>query len=470
MKHLKLLSSLVVIALLITACATAATPPAPAATTAPTTAATSMPAATTAATTAPTTAPTAAATPTSKPAGNQAPPALSGTSTTVTLAGWVSSPAETALLESLIYEFEQANPGITVKYQPITGNYQQVMETNFASGTAPDVFYVDVSYFQVWASKGVLLPLDPLMGATKTSTSDFVPSLMNAFTFNGKAYGIPKDFNTLGLFYNTALFKKANLALPTDKWTWTDLTNAAKALTNLSDSKNPVYGFCVPSDAGRFPVFVLQNGGTIMTKDFTDTTLDSPQAIQAAQFYTGFRTQKIGAIPADLGQSWQGTDFGMGQCAMVYEGGWLIPYLAQSFPALQYGVARLPAGPAGKGNLLFTVSWSINAQTKVANAAWQVVNFLTSVQSQTTVLQSGFALPSRASLQTSDYLKSNPNVAAIFNGASDNAIPFYWGPAGSDVNTAIGNALDSIYLKNVAPADAMKTAATTIRQAIAALK
>ena len=390
--------------------------------------------------------------------------------TTVRLSGWVSSPAETALLQSLLYQFTVANPDIIVKYEPITGDYPTAMLTAFASGTEPDVFYVDISVFQVWASKGVLLPMDNLMAATSTTKDMFIPSLMDAFTYNGQVMGIPKDFNTLGLFWNKDLFSVITPTVPTDSWTWTDLQSAAKALTNLKDPKNPVYGLCVPSDAGRFPVFVFQNGGTIMTPDFSDTTIDSQKAIDAATFYTGFRADKTGATPADLGQGWQGTDFGMGQCAMVYEGGWLIPYMTSTFPGVHYGVSRLPAGPGGKGNMIFTVSWSISANTKVPDAAWKVVEFLTNEASQTTVLQSGFALPSRASLQNNDYFKTNANSAAIFNGAFDNAVPFYWGPAGSDVNTEIGKALDRIYLQNEAVDQSMKEAATAIRAAIAALK
>jgi multiple sugar transport system substrate-binding protein len=391
------------------------------------------------------------------------------TQTEVRLSGWASSPSETALLQSLLYQFSVANPDIVVKYEPITGDYRQALLTAIASGTEPDVFYVDIAYFQEFAKNDVLLPLNDLMAATGTTTDMFIPSLIDAFSYNGQVYGIPKDFNTLGLFYNKGMFDAAGVAYPTDTWTWTDLQNAATTLTNLTDANNPVYGFCVPPDAGRFPVFVIQNGGTIMNADFTDTNLDSTEAIGAAQFYTDFRANHIGATPADLGQGWQGTDFGMGQCAMVYEGGWLIPYMSSSFPGVSYGVSRLPAGPGGKGNMIFTVSWSISKNTQVADAAWRVVEFLTNEASQTTVLQSGFALPTRVSLQNSDYFTNNPNSAAIFNGAFDNAVPFFWGPAGTDVNDQMGKALERIYLEGQAVADSMAQAAAAIRAAIAAL-
>lgn len=382
--------------------------------------------------------------------------------TVIRLSGWASSPSETALLESLLYRFSVENPDITVKYEPITGDYRQALLTSIASGTEPDVFYMDIFWWQELAKNGVILPIDDL----GYKRDEFIPSLADAFTYDGKSYGVPKDFNTLGMFYNKALFDKAGLEYPTDDWTWDNLKEAAGKLTDLSDANKPVYGFCTPADPGRFPVFVFQNGGTVMNADYTDTTLDSDAAVQAGDFYTSFRAEKVGATPADLGEGWQGTVFGKGQCAMVYEGGWLIPYLRDQFPTTKYGVVLPPAGPAGEGNLIFTVAWGISANTKNPDAAWKVVDFLTNEASQQTVLESGFALPSRVSLQDSEYLKNNPNTAEIFNGASNGAVPFFWGAVGSDVNDQMGKALERVFKENQSVADALKEASDAIRDAI----
>lgn len=384
--------------------------------------------------------------------------------TEIRLSGWASSPAETALLESLLYKCSIENPDIVVQYEPITGDYKAAMLTAFASGTEPDVFYVDIAYFEEFARSGVLLPLDDLMASSDVSREDFIPSLIEAFAYEGQVYGIPKDFNTLGLFYNKDLFAAASLEEPTDDWTWDDLKAAAEA---LSDPANDVYGFGVPADAGRFPVFVFQNGGSIMSEDRGDTLLDAAEAVEAAEFYTGFRADQSGAIPTDIGVDWQGTGFGQGQFAMVYEGGWLIPYLQQQFPTVQYGVVTPPAGPAGEGNLIFTVSWSIAASTQHPEEAWSVVNCLTSEANQETVLNSGFALPSRQSLQDSEFLTTNAAASAIFRGALEGAHPFYWGLAGSDVNTEMGKALERVYLEDMPIADSLQQAAEIIRQKIA---
>ncbi|MBC7264294.1 MAG: ABC transporter substrate-binding protein [Chloroflexi bacterium] len=381
----------------------------------------------------------------------------------VRLSGWAANPQETALLESLLYKFSVANPDIIVKYEPITGDYWAAMSTMVAAGQEPDIYYMDIFQFLFYATKGVLVPLDEYMAKDGVKKEDFVPTLINAFTYQGKVYGIPKDFNTLGLFYNKKYFAEAGLEAPTDDWTWDDMKAAARA---LSKPDKGIYGLGVPADAGRFPIFVFQNGGHIMNADFTDTLLDSPEAIAAAEFYTGFRADKSGATPADVGDGWQGTSFGKGTMAMVFEGGWLIPYLKEQFPDTQYGVVVPPAGPKGEGNLVFTVAYVISKNCKNPEAAWKVINFLTNKESQTTVLQSGFALPSRAALADDPYFKDHPDSAAIFKGA-EFATPFMWGLHGSDVNDQMSKALERVYLKGQSPADALKEAANEIRKILA---
>ena len=383
--------------------------------------------------------------------------------TEIRLSGWVSTPAETALLESLLYKFSLENPDIVVRYEPITGDYWQAMNTLVATGEEPDIYYMDIFQFPAFAENEVLVPLDDHMSGSGVNRDEFVPSLIDAFTHNGVTYGIPKDFNTLGMFYNVDLFEAANLDLPTDDWTWDDLRAAAEA---LSAPASNVYGFGVPPDAGRFPVFVFQNGGEVMSSDFSDTLLDEPEAVEAAEFYTSFREDQIGALPADVGEGWQGTVFGKEQFAMVYEGGWLIPYLRDQFPGVNYGVVHPPAGPGGEGNLIFTVAYVISQNSENPEAAWRVIEYLTNEESQTTVLESGFALPSRLSLQESEFLANNPASATIFSGSLEGARPFMWGLVGSDVNDHMARALESMFLEDTPAADAFGTAAEAIREAI----
>src|ERR671937_3327889 len=63
----------------------------------------------------------------------------------VILSGWASSGTEFDFLQKVVADFEKKYPSIHVTYQPINGNYPQLMLARFASHTPPDVFYVDSS-------------------------------------------------------------------------------------------------------------------------------------------------------------------------------------------------------------------------------------------------------------------------------------------------------------------------------------
>ncbi len=381
--------------------------------------------------------------------------------TEVRLSGWTASPEEENLLRALLYECSLQNPDILVKYEPIPSDYWAKIKTMVGSGTEPDIYYMDIFQFPFFATQGVLQPIDDYMAKEGVSRDEFLDTLINAFTWEGKTYGIPKDFNTLGLFYNKDLFDQAGVDYPTNDWTWDDLKAAAQKITDATG----VAGFSVPPDPGRFPIFVFQNGGQIMNDDFTDTLLDSPEAIEAGKFYTGARAEGWAIIPQDVGVGWQGEAFGKGDVAMVLEGGWMVPYLTNQFPDRNYSAVHPPAGPKGEGNLVFTVAYVISKNSKNPEAAFKTIACLTSEESQVKVLTSGFALPSRKALQSHEYLQNNPVANAIFTGA-EFATPFMWGLKGETVNQAMAQALERVYLEGMSVEESFKQAAEEIRAAL----
>jgi multiple sugar transport system substrate-binding protein len=287
------------------------------------------------------------------------------------------------------------------------------------------------------------------MAKTGTKTSDFVTTLINAFSYNGKVYGIPKDFNTLGLVYNKDLFKAAGVAEPTNDWTWTDLSAAAKKLTT-----GGVVGLSLPADPARFMPFLWQAGGDL-------NNINNAAGQAAVDFYTGFEAKDgLSKLPSELGMGWAGEAFEKGKAAMVFEGGWLPADLNNNFKTVNYGVVQMPKGTAAKSNLIFTVSYSISAKTKNPSAAWALLNYLTGSDNQTKVLKAGFALPTRQALASSI---TNVNSKAIFDGAPYGK-PFNYASSNtSKVNDEIAKSLESIMLKKSSVKDALDKLAITIK-------
>ena len=367
----------------------------------------------------------------------------------IRISGWSSSPTEDALLTDSINAFMAANPTVKVKWEPIAQDYETVLKTNLAAGTEADVFYADIFWIDSLMKTGKLLALDDLMAKSGTKKEDFVPALINAFTYQGKTYGIPKDFNTLGLVYNKDLFKAAGVAEPTNDWTWTDLQAAAKKLTT-----GGVVGLSLPADAARFVPFLWQAGGDL-------ANINNAAGQAAVDFYTGFEAKDATSkLPSELGMGWAGEAFEKGKAAMVFEGGWLPADLNNNFKNVNYGVVQMPKGTSAKSNLIFTVSYSISAKTKNPNAAWALTNYLTGSDNQTKVLKAGFALPTRQALSAQI---TNPNSKAIFDGAPYGK-PFNYASANTGkVNDEINKALESVMLKKSSVKDALDKLATTIK-------
>jgi multiple sugar transport system substrate-binding protein len=389
-----------------------------------------------------------AAQPTATPAGQTAtpagPPQLTGE---VRVSGWVSSPAEDKLVTDAIDAFMRANPGIRVKWEPIAKDYETVLKTNLAAGTEADIFYADVFWVQSVMTAGRLMALDDLMKTTNTKKEDF--ALIDAFSYQGKVYGIPKDFNTLGLVYNKDIFQRFGVKEPTNEWTWDDLKAAAKSLT-----RDGVVGLSLPADAARFVPFLWQAGGDLKT-------INDAKGVAATDFYTGFQAKEgTSKLASELGMSWPGEALAKGKIAMAFEGGWLPSYLNKDFPNVKYGVVQMPRGPAAKSNLAFTVSWSMSPKTKNPNAAWALINYLTGPENQRAVLKAGFALPSRITLAPEI---TDPSAKAIFDGYQY-AKPFNYGaPNTGKINDEINKTLESIILKRSSVKDGLDKLATTLK-------
>src|SRR5688572_10992281 len=145
-------------------------------------------------------------------------PATAQDQVTITYAIWDNNqlPAH----EQIIAAFEAEHPNINVEPQVVPwGNYWDKLQTAVAGGEAYDVFWMNGPNFPVYASKGVLMDLQDTIDAAQIDMSVFPEALLKVYTYDGKVYGMPKDFDTIALFYNKAIFDAAGVAYPTADWT-----------------------------------------------------------------------------------------------------------------------------------------------------------------------------------------------------------------------------------------------------------
>ena len=243
----------------------------------------------------------------------------------------------------------------------------------FASTSPPDLFYTDASKVGTFAKAGNLYAY-----GDQVKDAGFLPSLVDAFTYDGKFYCAPKDYSTLALQINTDLWNKAGLTdsdVPKD---WAGLEAVAKKLTS-----GKVTGLVIGNDINRSGAFIKQAGGWVVSPDGKTMTATSEPAKAGLAEVQKMMKEGILKFSSDTSPAtgWGGEALGKGVGAMTIEGNW-ISGAKKDFPNLAYKTVELPAGPAGKGTLLFSNCWGIAAKSPNQAAAVDLVKSLTSTDQQ----------------------------------------------------------------------------------------
>jgi multiple sugar transport system substrate-binding protein len=320
--------------------------------------------------------------------------AASAPSGNVVLSGWTATPDEARLLKSVLRGFSHTFPQVKVDYQPISGDYVAAMLAKFAARKPPDVFYVDSNVILDWVTQGLIQPLDSYVAKSKFSTKPFYQTLLNGFKYKGKIYGFPKDWSPLAMEVNNAFAAKAGVK-PNSITNWATLTAAARKLKSTVGDGRPI---CLSPSWDRALAFVYQNGGSFLNAARTKSTVNTPAVRQAMNFYVGLINQGLAGTPTQLGVGWCGEALGKQKAAIIFEGNWLFPFMSSTFPDVKFSTVRM-VQQKQHGNLAFTVSYSMAADSQNKDAAWQLIRHLVAQRGMQTWTSKGLALPSRSDVK-----------------------------------------------------------------------
>jgi multiple sugar transport system substrate-binding protein len=268
---------------------------------------TSAPAATSAP--APTTAPgaTSAAAPTSAPtAASAAPTAAPAAAQSVSTGATTSQPVEVVyntwwiplqdVFGTFITNFQDANPGVTIKPQFIATNYIPKMSAALVAGNFGDAATGNNNVDSKWQSAGYHIDVSDWL---RTDGIDLQKeySLGGLEIWCGKALSLPMDNDDRAVYYNKTMIKAAGAKDPWDdlhgNWTWDDLIEIAKACTKTDASgKTTQWGFEVAYDnVEEMENFIWSLGGNYADWTTGKYTFTDPAVIQAFELLYKWGTQ-----------------------------------------------------------------------------------------------------------------------------------------------------------------------------------
>ena len=243
-------------------------------------------------------------------------------------------------------DFEAAHPGtkIDIQFVPWAQAHDKFV-TAIAGGKVPDVAEMGTTWTPEFADQGGLVE------QPKIGKGQYVSSLVDAATLNGKVYGKPWYAGARSLIYRKDILAKAGIDKPPTNWD--EMMAAAKAIkSKVGGGVYPV-SFTGLSEHMYLPT-IWQAGGQIATQDGETwkSALNSPEAAKALDYYSSFYKQGLDPKAA-IG--WEEPDaqtaFANGDVAMLIAGGWTYNSIIATKPSLEkkMGTALTPAGPSGQG-------------------------------------------------------------------------------------------------------------------------
>ncbi|MFF0017579.1 extracellular solute-binding protein [Streptomyces sp. NPDC005374] len=201
-------------------------------------------------------------------------------------------------------------------------------------GNSADVLIVDNPVVSTLAEAGVLTTTDD----NKLDTSKVDPNLLAASQSGGKAYGTPIGANTLALYYNKAVLKKAGVDIASVK-DWKSLTAALEKVKGAG--KKGITFSAIGTEEGSFQFLPWYWGSGAQL-----TALDSDQAVSALSLWKnwldkGYAPNSV--INNTQTTSWQ--EFASGDYAFAENGTWQLANAKKA--GFEYGVIPVPAATGG---------------------------------------------------------------------------------------------------------------------------
>jgi multiple sugar transport system substrate-binding protein len=192
-----------------------------------------------------------------------------------------SQPDEIASVR--VQTFEQAYPDVELSFTEGALDEQQFL-TAVASGTPPDLVYIDRNVLSTYAVRGALQPLTSCIEDQGIDMTQYREAAVQQVTVNGEVYGIPEFFNTIIIIANNQALTDAGLTLDdVDTSNWDRIREINDQLTRLDDGQLTRIGFD-PKLPEFLPLWVAANGGTLLSEDGRTATLNDPKVVEALEF------------------------------------------------------------------------------------------------------------------------------------------------------------------------------------------
>lgn len=338
--------------------------------------------------------------------------------TSITYGLWDSN--QLAMYEECATNFEAANPEYDIVIEQYGwDDYWSRITTGMVAGDTWDVFTSHVAYYPEFQANNQILPLDEYIERDNVDLGIYQEGLVELWQNpEGVQYGLPKDFDTVALFYNEQMTEEAGVTaeeLSNLTWNPEDGGTYEEVIARLTVDANGVRGDEPGFDKDNVETYGLwmegaggadgQTQWSFLTATLGWTQTDEPWATEynydddafAKTLDWWYSLVEKGYMPSfeeQTGIAWA-DQLIAGNAALVPNGSWMTGYVFGSeSETFTPAVAATPVGPNGeRASMLNGLADNISATTDNPDAAWEWVKYLGSTECQDVVAEAAVVFP-----------------------------------------------------------------------------
>ena len=259
-------------------------------------------------------------------------PAIAEEKVTINFWGGLTGSDKDAM-ETIVLAFEEENPDIDVEFYsaPWTEMFTK-FAASFGTASGPDIMMLHCTDVPNFSSLGMLSEIAGLAAELGITSDQYSEAVWNGCSYGGTQWAIPLDYHPMAVYKNADLFEAAGIDPDIEFESAEQFIEVCKQLTITNDAGEVIqYGLGIGSDHAHTMRYwyglLYQNGGQFLSEDGTEAAFNSEEGIEALEWLADLvHVEEV--VPyheADID-----ADFLAGRIAMVIEGPWFIPTIAET--------------------------------------------------------------------------------------------------------------------------------------------
>jgi multiple sugar transport system substrate-binding protein len=192
----------------------------------------------------------------------------------------INEAIEDTYWEPMVEDFKQDYPDVDVEVvvQP-WDNRDEQLTTAIAGGEGPDVVYLIPDQIPQYAGTGALADVSDVV---ESDREEFLPNALDALTYEDTLYGVPLLMSVTSVIANKQVLADAGIDAPPA--TWDEALDDAAKLKQAGYYLTEYDASAVSTLNQTFYPFLWQAGGSVISEDGSEATINSPEGVRALEY------------------------------------------------------------------------------------------------------------------------------------------------------------------------------------------